>query len=96
MRVLSLQRLGAGVHDRHHNRVDAALPQTGAHSKTLPRYPHFTLNSCVLLFLLLFHLILAPLNILLQDVMYIPSAFCLSLCVSDILHHFCWICGPKP
>lgn len=50
MRVLSLQRLGAGVHDRHHNRVDAALPQTGAHSKTLPRYPHFTLNSCVLLF----------------------------------------------
>lgn len=36
--LLSLQWLSAGVHDRHHDRVHAALSQTGAHPKTLPRY----------------------------------------------------------
>lgn len=38
MCLLSLQWLSAGVHDRHHNRIHAALPQTGTHPKTLPRY----------------------------------------------------------
>lgn len=35
---LSLQWLGAGLHDRHHNRIHAAFSQTGTHPKTLPRY----------------------------------------------------------
>lgn len=36
--LFSFQRLSAGVHDRHDDGVHAAVPQTGAHPKTLPRY----------------------------------------------------------
>lgn len=48
--LLSLQWFSAGVHDRHHNRVHAALPQAGAYSKTLPRYHTFASFLCVLVY----------------------------------------------
>lgn len=45
---LWLQWLSSCVHDRHHNRIHAALSQTGTDPKTLPRYRFFQAFTTVL------------------------------------------------
>ena len=77
LRLLSFQWHGAGVHDRHCNRVHAALPQTGAHAKTLPRY-HPYVSPLVSLLSLSVSLSLLPLHTVLSEITCIPSAFSLS------------------
>lgn len=61
------QWLSAGLHDRHHNGIHAAVPQTGAHPNTLPR-------CCYLIFIFFTPVLCpAPLSTLFFFICSVPS-----------------------
>lgn len=90
--LFSLQRLSAGVHDWHHNRIHAALPQTGAHPKTLPRYyPFAPRSSLSFLPSLLLSLCVMLLHKFLVEITCIPSDVSLRCtCLCFPLVHICF------